>query len=436
IIDFEKIIPDRGLSIHEGAILPLGKYKNTMIFWQIAAICEKYGCTLKTPVSQLPDEALSEILNGTEDRLTLKNETMSTTNYFIAYEGLLKYIEMQAGEEADEKARRWSGQFYSKTVCPECHGDRLCREALHFFIDGKNISQVSHMDIADLLEWTEGIRGKLQGNDGIIAGEILKEIHTRVSFLLDVGLDYMSLDRASATLSGGESQRIRLATQLGSELVNVLYILDEPSIGLHQRDNLRLIDSLRRLVKSDNTVVVVEHDKDMMLGADYIVDIGPKAGKRGGEVVYQGSPSDMLGCATLTSDYLSGRKSIAIPVERRGGNGKFLVVRGAAGHNLQNVDLSIPLGMFVCVTGVSGSGKSSLINGTLQPILSQHFFRSLQEPLPYDSIEGIENIDKVVTVDQSPLGRSPRSNPATYTGLFSAIRQLFVNLPEAKIRGY
>jgi len=436
IIDFDKIIPDRSLSIHAGAVLPLGKYKNTTIFWQIAAICEKYGCTLKTPVSELPEEALSEIMNGTEDRLQLKNDTLSTTNYFIAYEGLLKYIEMQASDDAGESARKWSGQFYSKMVCPECHGDRLNREALHFFIGDRNISQVSRLDIAELQKWVESLQLRLTGSDGIIAAGILKEIHTRLRFLLDVGLDYVSLDRASATLSGGESQRIRLATQLGSELVNVLYILDEPSIGLHQRDNLRLIESLRRLVDACNTVIVVEHDKDMMLAADYIVDIGPEAGRHGGKVVYQGKPSEMLQCDTLTADYLSGRRSVGIPVVRRKGNGSFLILKGASGHNLRNVDFNIPLGKLVCVTGVSGSGKSSLVNGTLQPILSQHFYRSTQTPLSYTSIEGIENIDKVVTVDQSPLGRSPRSNPATYTGLFGAIRQLFVNLPEAKIRGY
>lgn len=436
IIDTEKIIPDQTLSIHEGAILPLGKYKNTTIFWQIAAICDKHGCTLKTPVRNLPPEALTEILEGTDERLPLKNDTLSTTNYFLSYDGLLKYIEMQAGDEADEKARKWSGQFYSRVVCPECHGDRLNREALHFFIDGRNISQVSRMDIAELLRWVDSLKGTLEGTDGIIAAEILKEIGTRVKFLLDVGLDYVSLDRASATLSGGESQRIRLATQLGSELVNVLYILDEPSIGLHQRDNLRLIDSLRRLVQADNTVVVVEHDKDMMLAADYIVDIGPRAGRGGGNVVYQGTPDRMLACDTLTADYLSGRKSIDVPAERRPGNGSFITLTGATGHNLKDVTLKLPMGCLVCVTGVSGSGKSSLINGTLQPILSQHFYRSNQLPLPYTGIEGLENIDKVVTVDQSPLGRSPRSNPATYTGLFAAIRQLFVNLPEAKIRGY
>ncbi len=436
IIDFEKIIPDRSLSIHEGGILPLGKYKNTMIFWQIAAICEKHGCTLKTPIDKLPEEALSEILNGTDDRLTLKNDTMAVSNYFVAYEGLLKYIEMQASDEAEGSARKWSGQFYSRVTCPECHGDRLNREALHFFIDGKNISQVSKMDIADLRTWILTLKGRLDGSDGIIASEILKEIDTRLRFLLDVGLDYVSLDRASATLSGGESQRIRLATQLGSELVNVLYILDEPSIGLHQRDNLRLIDSLKRLVDASNTVVVVEHDKDMMLSADYIVDIGPKAGRKGGEVVFQGRPSDMMKVRTLTSDYLLGREYIPLPQNRRPGNGLYINLYGASGHNLRDVDLHLPLGKFVCVTGVSGSGKSSLVNGTLQPILSQHFYRSNQQPLPYRSVDGIENIDKVVTVDQSPLGRSPRSNPATYTGLFASIRQLFVNLPEAKIRGY
>lgn len=361
---------------------------------------------------------------------------MSTSNYFMRYEGLIKYIEMQQDEDASSQAKKWSGQFYSRITCPECHGDRLNKEALHFFIDGMNIAQLSHMDIADIYKWICDLSGRLTERDGIVAREILKEIRTRLKFLIDVGLEYVSLSRNSGTLSGGESQRIRLATQLGSELVNVMYILDEPSIGLHQRDNRRLIDSLKRLRDASNSIIVVEHDKDIMMEADYIVDIGPKAGRKGGEVVFQGTPLQMLKSTTLTAGYLNGEKSIAIPSTRRKGNGKFLELLGASGNNLCNVDLSIPLGTFICVCGVSGSGKSTLINSTLQPILSQHFYRSTTAPLPYKQLIGLENIDKVVTVDQSPLGRSPRSNPATYTGVFSSIRTLFVNLPEAKIRGY
>lgn len=361
---------------------------------------------------------------------------MSTSNYFMRYEGLVKYIEMQQDEDASSQAKKWSGQFYSRITCPECHGDRLNKEALHFFIDGMNIAQLSHMDIADIYKWVCDLSGRLTERDGIVAREILKEIRTRLKFLIDVGLEYVSLSRNSGTLSGGESQRIRLATQLGSELVNVMYILDEPSIGLHQRDNRRLIDSLKRLRDASNSIIVVEHDKDIMMEADYIVDIGPKAGRKGGEVVFQGTPLQMLKSTTLTAGYLNGEKSIAIPSTRRKGNGKFLELLGASGNNLCNVDLSIPLGTFICVCGVSGSGKSTLINSTLQPILSQHFYRSTTAPLPYKQLIGLENIDKVVTVDQSPLGRSPRSNPATYTGVFSSIRTLFVNLPEAKIRGY
>ena len=436
MVDMAKIVPDPSLSIHNGAIVPLGKYKNSMIFWQVAAICEKYGYSLKTPFAELPEDAINEIMNGTDDRLEIKNDTMSTSNYFMRYEGMVKYIEMQQDEDASSQAKKWSGQFYSRITCPECHGDRLNKEALHFFIDGMNIAQLSHMDIADIYKWVCDLSGRLTERDGIVAREILKEIRTRLKFLIDVGLEYVSLSRNSGTLSGGESQRIRLATQLGSELVNVMYILDEPSIGLHQRDNRRLIDSLKRLRDASNSIIVVEHDKDIMMEADYIVDIGPKAGRKGGEVVFQGTPLQMLKSTTLTAGYLNGEKSIAIPSTRRKGNGKFLELLCASGNNLCNVDLSIPLGTFICVCGVSGSGKSTLINSTLQPILSQHFYRSTTAPLPYKQLIGLENIDKVVTVDQSPLGRSPRSNPATYTGVFSSIRTLFVNLPEAKIRGY
>lgn len=436
IIDRAKIIPDDSLSIHAGGIVPLGKYQNTMIFWQIAAICERYGCDLKTPIRDLPEEAVNDILEGTNERLQIKSENHTLSNYFLSYEGLIKYIEMQQGDDATSAAQKWSGQFFSRVTCPECHGDRLNREALHFFIDGKNIAELSRLDLLDLLHWTETVEERLDSRQRVIGHEILKEIRSRLHFLVDVGLGYLSLNRASASLSGGESQRIRLATQLGSELVNVLYILDEPSIGLHQRDNRKLIDSLKRLRDANNSVIVVEHDKDMMLEADYVVDIGPKAGRKGGEVVFQGTPAEMLQQSTLTSDYLSGRRSIEIPAIRRPGNGKSIELLGCTGHNLQNVDFTLPLGTLTCVCGVSGSGKSSLVNGTLQPILSQHFYRSLQEPLPYREIRGIENIDKIVTVDQSPLGRSPRSNPATYTGVFSDIRSLFVSLPESKIRGY
>ncbi len=436
LIDRDKIIPDSTLSIAKGGIVPLGKQKNTVVFWQIAAICEKYGCTLDTPICDLPEEALNDILNGTPERLQLKNDTLSTSNYFLTYEGIVKYIELQASDDADSEAKKWSGKFYTRAVCPECHGDRLNREALHFFIGDKNIAQLARLDIADLLVWAEEVEATLSPSQQIIAREILKEIRSRLRFLIDVGLDYLSLNRGSATLSGGESQRIRLATQLGSELVNVLYILDEPSIGLHQRDNRRLISSLQRLRDAQNSIIVVEHDKDMMLEADYVVDIGPKAGRNGGEVVFQGTPGEMLKTATLTSQYLNGEREIPVPEKRREGNGKHLTLVGASGNNLRDVDLDIELGTMTCVCGVSGSGKSSLINATLKPILSKHFYRSLEEPLPYKEITGIENIDKVVTVDQSPLGRTPRSNPATYTGVFTDIRNLFVKLPEAQIRGY
>lgn len=436
VIDRDKIIPDDSMSIHDGGIIPLGKYKNGMIFWQIDAICQKYGASIKTPIKELPEEAINDILNGTTERLAIKNDTLSLSNYFQSYEGLIKYIELQQNEEAGAAAQKWSGQFFSRAVCHECNGDRLNIEARHFFIGDKNIADLARLDISDLLKWVDEAKEILTPQQSIIANEILKEIGTRLRFLVDVGLDYLSLNRNSATLSGGESQRIRLATQLGSELVNVLYILDEPSIGLHQKDNRRLINSLKKLRDASNSIIVVEHDKDMMLDADYIIDIGPRAGRKGGEVVFQGTPSEMLKQSTLTAQFLTGDKNIAVPTQRRAGNGKKISLIGCTGHNLKNVSLHLPLGTFTCVAGVSGSGKSSLINATLQPILSQHFYRSNQRPLPYKEIVGIENIDKIVTVDQSPLGKSPRSNPATYTGVFSDIRSLFVNLPEAKIRGY
>ena len=436
LVDREKIMPDMSLSIKEGGVLPLGKYKNSLVFWQIAAICEKYGCDINTPLSELPEEALDDIMNGTDERLNIKTETLSTNNYFLTYDGLVKYIELQQDESAGSKAQKWAGQFYSRCVCPECGGARLNKEALHFFINGKNIAQLASMDISELRDWLSDLHNYMEPKKWKIADEIVKEILSRLNFMLDVGLDYVSLNRSSASLSGGESQRIRLATQIGSQLVNVLYILDEPSIGLHQRDSERLIASLKKLRDEGNTVIVVEHDKDMMLNADYIVDIGPKAGRRGGNVVFAGTPKQMLKESTLTADYLSGLKKIEIPKVRRSGNGDVIRLRGCNGHNLKNVDVDFPLGTFICVTGVSGSGKSSLVNGTLQPIISQKLYRSLTEPLPYKSIEGLEHIDKVVTVDQSPLGRTPRSNPATYTGVFTDIRNLFVNLPESKIRGY
>ena len=436
IVDSEKVIPDPSLSIHDGAIVPLGKYRNTVIFWQIAAICEKNGYDINTPVRDLGEETLREILNGTNERLVLKNDTMSTTNYFQTYEGLIKYIEMQQGDDAGSAANRWSGRFFSRVTCPECNGDRLNREALHFFVDGMNIAQLTRMDIGRLYEWSCTVLERLEPRDRAIAAEVVKEINTRLRFLVDVGLDYIQLNRASATLSGGESQRIRLATQPGSELANVLYILDEPSIGLHQRDNRRLIEALQRLRDASNSIIVVEHDKDIMLAADYIVDIGPGAGRKGGKVVFEGTPERLLATDSLTADYLTGRKRVEIPAQRRAGNGKHLQLIGCTGHNLRDVDLDLPLGTLTCVCGVSGSGKSSLIGGTLQPILSRDFYRAQTEPLPYRELRGMEHIDKVVTVDQSPLGRTPRSNPATYTGVFSDIRSLFVGLPEAKIRGY
>lgn len=434
LIDMEKIVPDPSLSIYKGGIAPLGKYRDTLIFWQIEAICEKHGVTLKTPVKDLPEEALDEIMNGTDERLQIKNESLGASNYFLSYEGVAKYISLQQEGDASATAQKWAGQFIKQTTCPECNGQRLNKEALHYRLGGKNIAELAAMDIAELAEWLNNV--ELDSKQQKIATEILKEIRSRLNFLLDVGLDYLSLSRASSSLSGGESQRIRLATQIGSQLVNVLYILDEPSIGLHQRDNIRLINSLKQLRDTGNSVIVVEHDKDMMLNADYVVDMGPRAGRLGGEVVFAGTPEEMLKAGTMTSAYLNGQSEIAIPDKRRKGNGSFITIRGARGNNLKNVDVTFPLGTFICVTGVSGSGKSTLINRTLQPILSQHFYRSLEDPLPYDSIEGIENVDKIVNVDQSPIGRSPRSNPATYTGVFSDIRNLFVGLPESKIRGY
>lgn len=435
-IDMDKIVPKNTLSIYAGGIIPLGKYKNTLFFWQIEAICEKYGVTIKTPIKDLPPEALDDIMFGTDERLLIKNESLGSSNYTVSFEGVAKYITMQQDSDASASAQKWAEQFIKTDVCPDCNGQRLNKEALHYRINDKNIAQLAEMDIQQLYNWIQDLDEHISDRQKIIGEEIKKEIVSRLSFLLDVGLNYLSLNRTSSTLSGGESQRIRLATQIGSQLVNVLYILDEPSIGLHQRDNDRLIKSLKKLRDAGNSVIVVEHDKDIMLEADYIIDMGPYAGRRGGNVVFEGTPKEMLKANTLTSDYINGRLQIEIPKKRRKGNGKKITLKGASGHNLKGVSVNFPLNTFICVTGVSGSGKSSLINGTLQPILSQHFFRSLKDPLTYKSIDGIEYVDKVISVDQSPIGRTPRSNPATYTGIFSDIRNLFVNLPESKIRGY
>ena len=437
VIDREKVCPDPHMSIRKGALLPLGKYRSTLIFWEIETVLKKYGFSVDTPVEEISDEAMDEVFNGSPERLRIPAALAKTSDdYYVEYGGLVKYIRQMADVEMTAAAQRWSEQFSKTAECPECHGSRLNREALSYRFAGKNIAELAAMDIAELQQWLEGTADSLTGKQQAIAKEILKEIHSRLSFLLDVGLDYLSLARSTTTLSGGESQRIRLATQIGSQLVNVLYILDEPSIGLHQRDNIRLIRSLRQLRDTGNTVIVVEHDKDMMLSADYIVDIGPRAGRKGGEVVFQGTPDEMLQTHTLTAQYLTGKLDIPIPEHRRKGNGKKLRLVGATGNNLQNVTADFPLGTLIGITGVSGSGKSTLINDTLLPILSQHIYHSLREPLAYERIEGLEHVDKVVAVDQSPLGRTPRSNPATYTGVFNDIRNLFVNLPEAKIRAY
>lgn len=436
-IDLKKVILDNGINIHDGAIVPLGKYKNQMIFWQIRAILEKNSCTLNTPVKDIPAETLDEILYGTLEKVKISKELVHTnSDYFVSFEGVIKYLRTVMENDDTAAGKKWSEQFIAERECPECKGQRLNREALSYRIWNKNIAELSSMDITDLKAWIDEVELHVTPKQKKIGTEIIKEIKKRINFLLDVGLNYLSLNRQSATLSGGESQRIRLATQIGSQLVNVLYILDEPSIGLHQRDNDRLITSLRDLRDLGNTVIVVEHDEDMMKAADWIVDIGPRAGRKGGEVVFQGTYDEMLKTHTLTAQYLNGEQTIEIPQKRRKGKGQSIWLKGCNGNNLKNVDIEFPLGELIVVTGVSGSGKSSLINGTLQPILSQHFYRSLKKPMKFDKIEGIENVDKVVNVDQSPIGRTPRSNPATYTAVFSEIRNLFVNLPEAKIRGY
>ena len=437
MIDLGKVIPDKKLNIHDGGIVPLGKYKNQMIFWQVEAILKKFDCDLKTPISDIPDEALQEVLYGSLENVRIDKELVHTTSdYFVSFDGIIKYLRNVMDNDDSTAGQKWADQFLAECECPECHGQRLNREALSYKIWDKNIAELASMDISELREWLNHVEEHLDHQQQQIAVEILKEIRTRLDFLLEVGLDYLALNRQSASLSGGESQRIRLATQIGSQLVNVLYILDEPSIGLHQRDNERLIHSLKELRDLGNTVIVVEHDEDMMRSADWIVDIGPRAGRKGGEVVFQGTPQEMLQTVTITAQYLNGQQKIDIPKQRRKGNGKSLILKGCTGNNLKHVDVEFPLGTLILVTGVSGSGKSTLINETLQPILSKHFYHALKNPMPYDSIEGLEYIDKVVNVDQSPIGRTPRSNPATYTGVFSDIRSLFVNLPEAKIRGY
>ena len=435
-VDVDKVVPDRSLSVYDGALAPLGKYRRSSIFQQIEAVLQRYDATLKTPVEELPDEAIDEILYGSPVPLKLNSSSEMFYDSVATYDGLVKYIQMQKDSSVSAKELRWAEQFSVMQPCPECGGARLNREALHYKLNGKNIYELASMDISQLYEWLAQLNSHLTEKQRAIATEIVKEIQSRIGFLLDVGLGYLSLNRASASLSGGEGQRIRLATQVGSQLVNVFYILDEPSIGLHSRDNDRLINSLKSLRDSGNTVIVVEHDRDIMLAADYIIDLGPQAGRKGGNVVFSGTPSKILESNTLTAAYLNGSERIEIPANRREGNGKSIKIYGARGNNLKNIDVEFPLGKLICVTGVSGGGKSSLVNDTLQPILAKHFYRALREPLPYDRIEGIENIDKIVDVDQSPLGRTPRSNPATYTGVFSDIRNLFVELPEAKIRGY
>ncbi len=436
-IDIDKVIPDKNASIKKGGILPLGKYKPSLIFWQLDAIADKYKFDLAKPIKDIPHEALDIIMNGSDEPLKLKNTPLGiSSNYLLTFGGIINFLNSDTGDDISPAVSSKAQNYIKEIDCPECNGDRLKKEALYFKIADKNIAELARMDVEQLYQWLAGIEDRMTGRQKTIAVEILKEIRSRLTFLLQVGLNYLSLNRSSKTLSGGESQRIRLATQIGSQLVNVLYILDEPSIGLHQRDNRRLINSLHQLRDTGNSVIVVEHDKDMILEADHVVDIGPFAGRNGGKIIAHGTPQNILDSCSLTAEYMNGRKKIEVPQVRRKGNGKCIILKGASGHNLKNVDLKIPLGKFVCITGVSGSGKSSLINGTLHPILNRHFFNAVKAPLPYKSISGIEHIDKVIEVNQSPIGRTPRSNPSTYTGVFSEIRELFQKLPEAQIRGY
>ncbi|MDR2910667.1 MAG: excinuclease ABC subunit UvrA [Bacteroidales bacterium] len=436
-IDMDKIIPDKTKSIGKGGIAPLGSYKNSLIFWQIEALGEKLDFNLTTPINNISEESLQAVLFGTNERIHLKNTPLGAgMNYMTAYEGIIKYINSQREDNPSKNAQKWAGQFVKTSTCTECNGLRLKKESLHFKIDGKNISELARMDLDELWNWFSNLEDRITDRQRKIAGEVIKEIRNRLSFTLGVGLNYLSLDRTAQTLSGGESQRIRLATQIGSQLINVLYILDEPSIGLHHRDNMKLIHALEQLRDSGNSVIVVEHDKETMFHADYIIDMGPRAGRHGGEIVAAGKPEYFLTIKTLTSEYLNNFRQIEIPKTRRSEGNSFLKIFGCSGNNLKNVDLSIPLGKFICVTGVSGSGKSTLINATLQPVLSQHFYKSLDDPLPYKSVEGIELIKSVIRVDQSPIGRTPRSNPVTYTNIFSDIRNLFTMLPEAKMRAY
>lgn len=436
-INFEKIFPDKTKSIRKGGIAPIGEYKPSWIFHQMEAIGEKYGFDLNTPIESIPEKAITTILYGSDENYMIKKEYLGVTStYTLNFEGIVNFIINQYNESTSNSIRRWAQGFMNTVHCQECNGLRLKKESLYFRIEGKNISEVSNLDLVQLAGWINDLEDKLEKRKQVIAHEIIREIKTRIRFLLDVGLDYLALNRSSRSLSGGEAQRIRLATQIGSQLTNVLYILDEPSIGLHQRDNIRLIHSLKDLRNIGNSVIVVEHDKETILAADYVVDIGPGAGIHGGEIVASGSPKDMLSCHTITCDYIRGTKNIQVPKKRRPGNGSYLELAGATGNNLKNVNLRIPLGTFVCITGVSGSGKSSLINETLFPILNRHFYRSEVKPLPYGNIRGTEHIDKVIDIDQSPIGRTPRSNPATYTGVFDEIRKLYAQLPESKVRGY
>jgi excinuclease ABC subunit A len=431
----ESVIPDKSLSLSRGAIAPIGEYRDLWIFKQLEILLKPFKVTLTTPIDKFPPEAIDLMLNGTDEPVPVPSKKYEGTEWNSKYEGIITFLRRQQ-ENGTEKIQDWLKDFMTITTCPDCEGARLKKEALWFKIDDKNIAQLAETDIRDLWNWLDGLEERISERQQLIGREVLKEIRKRVGFLLDVGLDYLTLNRPLKTLSGGEAQRIRLATQIGTQLTGVLYIMDEPSIGLHQRDNVRLIDSLKKLRDLGNTVLVVEHDKDMMLESDYILDIGPGAGRHGGQVVGHGTPEEFLKNGSLTADYLSGRVAIKVPKKRREGNGKSIILKGTTGHNLKNVTLNLPLGKMICVTGVSGSGKSSLIHETLFPILNRHFYNSKREPLPYKGVEGLEQIDKVIEVDQSPIGRTPRSNPATYTNLFSEIRSLYAELPEAKIRGY